>query len=431
MKKNEKTRDIWYQLDNAANIFPAISDELNTNVFRLSCDLKEPVDKDVLQQALAVSVKSFPYFQVVMRRGLFWFYLERTTLEPIVQYENQRPCSQIFFKNIKDLLFRVTYFGPRINLEVFHAVSDGSGAFELLRALVYNYLLIIHRQRLPQQLSALDKEPAPAAQSADSFQHYYTRAQKNNMFSTKAYTISGTLLPKGNIKVINLSLSTKEILALAKQKKVTVTAYIAALMICAIYQELMPKRAAGRTIALTVPVDLRSHFTSETSRNFFSVVDVGYNFAQQSGEFEDVLQSVTDQLREKINQNALAGRIGYTMSVQKNIVARFTPLVLKNLVLKGAYHKVETATTGALSNLGRITMPEPFDEYIDSFSCLLNPTLIHRFKASICSFGDRFIISFTSCIAETSAQKYIVRHLTGLGLHVVVTCNGGDDYEVL
>ena len=74
-KNTEKTRDIWYELDNAANVFPSISGDDNTNVFRLACELTESVDGRVLQQALDIAIESFPYFQVVMRRdcsGFTW-----------------------------------------------------------------------------------------------------------------------------------------------------------------------------------------------------------------------------------------------------------------------------------------------------------------------------------------------------------------------
>ena len=81
--------------------------------------------------------------------------------------------------------------------------------------------------------------------------------------------------------------------------------------------------------------------------------------------------------------------------------------------------------------MGRTTMPEPFGDYIDNFSCLLNPTPIHRLKATVNSYGDKFLVNFTSIIAETRAQRYFFRHLTEHGVDVCITCNGVDDDEIL
>ena len=431
MKNSEKTRDIWYQLDNAANLFPSISGNSNTNVFRLTCALREPVDPGRLQAALEAAIDSFPYFEVVMRRGLFWFYLERTNLRPVAEPESGRPCGRIFYKHIKELLFRVTYFQNNINLEVFHAISDGTGAFDFLRAILYSYLVSAHRDSLPEELPILDREPPPVQQAEDSFNRYYTPDKTKSPFKQRAFTIGGTLLPNESIRIITATLPTSQMLALAKSKGVTITAYLTSLMILSVYQELMPKRAIERTVSVTVPVDLRGHFTSETSRNFFSVMDIGYNFSKGGDSFEEVLAHVTRKLQEKTNPQVLARAFGYTMSVQKNPFSRFTPLVLKNHILKAAYVKRERATTCALSNLGRITMPEPFVPYIDHFSCLLNPTHLHRWKACICSFEDALVISFTSCIAETRAHKAFIRHLSAQGLDICVTCNGGADDEIL
>lgn len=431
MKKTEKRADVWYELDNAANIFPAISDDSNTNVYRLACELKETIDKEKLQTALDTAMKGFGHFRVVIRRGLFWFYLERTELAPEVEFEVDRPCSRLFYISRKELLFKVSYYHHRINLEVFHSVADGAGALQLLRAIVYHYIVLTHRDRLPAQLPPLDNQSPPAQRSDDSFAHHYNPDLKKTPHPQRAYTIGGHMLPSGSIKIICGQCNTGQLLALVKSRGVSATAYLTALLICAIYTELMPARARAKPIGVTVPVDLRRHFPSETARNFFSVTDITYRFDGGPADFDAVLESVSGQLTEKLKPEALAGRINYTTGVQKNIFARAVPLILKNAVLSAAYSRSEHATTCAISNMGRITMPAPFNEFIETFHCLLNPTPIHRVKACICSFDDKFMINFSACIAETQAQRYFFRHLAARGVDICITCNGVDEDEIL
>ena len=431
MQKPARTREVWYKLDNAAIIFPAVSGDRNTNVFRLCCELRENVDPEILQQALDIAMRSFPYFRVVMRRGLFWFYLERSELLPKVELENERPCNRIFYKNVKELLLRVSYYNRRVNLEVFHSVADGAGAIQLLHTMIHQYILLRYAQELPENLPAPHNEAPPSHMEEDSFRRYYKPGDKKSPFKRKAFTIAGTLLPSGTISVIEATVPTGQMLALAKSKGATITAYLAALLIFSIYRELMPRRAVLHNIGLTIPVDLRGHFVSESSRNFFSVVEVNYNFSQEPDDFDSVLRSVAEQLSKKVDKGALSARLSYTMAVQKNILTRFTPLFLKNLILRIAYHKAETCTTSALSNMGRITVPEPFNGYISRFVCLLNPTALHRVKACVCSFEDQLVIAFSSCIAETQAQKFFVRHLTQNGVEVCLRCNGVNNDEIL
>ena len=67
----------WRKLDNAALAFPLVTGKHDTRVFRFYCDCKEPVDPEILQEALDETMKKYPLFQTVLRKGLFWFYLER------------------------------------------------------------------------------------------------------------------------------------------------------------------------------------------------------------------------------------------------------------------------------------------------------------------------------------------------------------------
>ncbi len=61
----------WSRLDNAAKIFPPNSSARDSKVFRFFCELREPVDPQVLQSALDETVRQFPFYCSVMKRGLF------------------------------------------------------------------------------------------------------------------------------------------------------------------------------------------------------------------------------------------------------------------------------------------------------------------------------------------------------------------------
>ena len=100
----------WNKLDNAAKIFPPTSNERDTKVFRFSCQLKEPVDGLLLQQALDDVIGKFPIFCSVLKRGMFWYYLEHRETRPLVLPEHRPPCSELYDRNRKNLLFEVTHF---------------------------------------------------------------------------------------------------------------------------------------------------------------------------------------------------------------------------------------------------------------------------------------------------------------------------------
>ena len=150
----EQKRAYWRSLDNAAKLFSAASSPKDTRVFRFYCELKEEVKEEILQEALNQTIQKYPVFLSVMRKGLFWHYLEKSELRPVVREEYKEPCSSLYVRDKKTLLFEVTYYEKRINFEVFHALTDGTGATEFLRELVKNYLYLIHEEDLePVELS--------------------------------------------------------------------------------------------------------------------------------------------------------------------------------------------------------------------------------------------------------------------------------------
>ena len=80
-KKQHKAKPIprqirWDKLDNTAHLFPSIAGESMTNVYRISVELNEEVQREALQQALDIVLPKFDGFNVRLRTGVFWYYFE-------------------------------------------------------------------------------------------------------------------------------------------------------------------------------------------------------------------------------------------------------------------------------------------------------------------------------------------------------------------
>src|SRR5690625_4492863 len=122
------TRRTWVRLDNASNIFLAARSETDPKVFRLSAELDEPIDPAILQRALDTTYDRYRLYHAVLRRAIFWYYLQDSDLRPTVEPDTKYTCAPIYDADRTGLLFRVLYHRQRIALEVFHALSDGTGA---------------------------------------------------------------------------------------------------------------------------------------------------------------------------------------------------------------------------------------------------------------------------------------------------------------
>lgn len=162
----------WLKLDNAAKIFPGQNSNTWSNVFRISAQLKQEIDPEVLLTALKHTLRRIPTFDVRIRRGLFWYYFEKNPNEPEVAPDIKNPCYRIKFKENKGFLFRVFYRGDRISLEVYHALCDGYGASVFLSTLVGEYLRL-KGEKIDYNKFVLDINEAPRPEEyEDSYGKY-------------------------------------------------------------------------------------------------------------------------------------------------------------------------------------------------------------------------------------------------------------------
>lgn len=64
------------------------------------------MEENALQEALDRTIEKYPVFLSVMRKGLFWHYLEKSELRPIVRKEYKEPCSSLYVRDKKDASIR-------------------------------------------------------------------------------------------------------------------------------------------------------------------------------------------------------------------------------------------------------------------------------------------------------------------------------------
>ena len=412
----EQKRAYWRSLDNAAKLFSAASSPKDTRVFRFYCELKEEVKEEILQEALNQTIQKYPVFLSVMRKGLFWHYLEKSELRPVVREEYKEPCSSLYVRDKKTLLFEVTYYKKRINFEVFHALTDGTGATEFLRELVKNYLYLIHEEDLePVELS--NQYLTVKDQEDDSFSRYYDP----DFPRKKKKKIRAVQIKKGGkgyeeLQINEASMSVKELLGIAREKKVSMSVLLTAAFICAIHEE-MSRMQEKKPVILMVPVNLRKIFPSDSMLNFFGYIEPGYQFGGGKDSFEDVLEAVKLYFQENLSKEHMAGRMNELIAIEKHKILKWAPLELKNRCIRAGAKMAEQEVTAVLSNMSVVKMPEDYAQYIEKFGVY---TSTNRTELCICSFQDTLSLGFTSRYNSTNIQRNFYRILKELGASVKV-----------
>lgn len=417
--KNKRISE-WNKLDNAAKIFPPNSKNSDTKVFRFACELYEVVDKNVLQKALDITVDAFPLYRSVIKSGLFWYYFERSHFKPVVIEENLPPCTTLYDKNNKTLLFRVMYYKKRISFEVYHALSDGAGALQFFKTLVFHYITIKHENKFRDRVPVLDIEASKTQKMDDSFQKYFSKSTpKVKKKSIKAFRLRGPKIPEYRISVIEGIIPVDSILSKVKENKTSLTIFLAAILMCAINEEI-PVRLKKRPVVLSIPVNLRNYYYSQTARNFFGVINVDYDFSTGSSELPEVIESLKKSFKDNLTPEYLGRRINMLSSLEHNLMLRVIPLVVKDIALKIANNIVDKSYTSTLSNVGIVSMPEDIKPYISSFDIFVST---NKLQACACSFDNKLRISFTSAFVSTEVQRRFFKSMTDMGIPVTIESN--------
>jgi len=194
----------WYKLDNVAKIFPSISKDSNSSVFRVSAILTENINESNLQKALDYIYNSFPMLLVRIRKGFFWDYLDKNHEKLLVEKEKEYPCKHINKVINKGYFLKVLYFEKRLSVEIFHSLTDGFGATQFLNSLIY-YYFVFQGEIIDDRTDNLIVD----AITEDGFLKYYKPMKRKKIKEKNAYRIKGKYFKNFGTNVISRNYANK------------------------------------------------------------------------------------------------------------------------------------------------------------------------------------------------------------------------------
>lgn len=402
----------WYQVDNVAKVFLATCGKKDTRTLRVSCTLKEDIDPELLQQSLLQTIHVRPQFQVRIRRGVFWHYMEETQIEPKVKEESGRVCPLLYQPGRKNHLhYQVSYFHNRINLDLFHALSDGTGALEFLNILVLDYLKL----KYPKQFDDIAIHSGASADdlSQDSYRQFFDNKGKALESAQKAYHATGLQLPYNQLQFFELHIKTDEILPKAKELNVSLTSYLGARFMMAIHDD-MPSLKANMPITVSLPVNLRNYYPSNTSRNFFNNVNVTHCFTEEIS-LAALAAEFDAQLKANLTPEKIKAQMDNFEKMERMVPIRMVPLFIKQHAVRRGSLRSDEKVSIVLSNLGVQKPPAELCPYIENYSAFCSSKNLF---CTVSSYNGILTLGVTSPYASTRVLKNFVRGLTDEGMWV-------------
>ena len=403
----------WYKIDNVAKVFLATVSKRDTRSFRVSCILRENIEKDLLQQALLMAIQDRPQVQVRIRRGFFWHYMEDTDMLPTVSEESGRLCPTLYVPAKAMLHYQVSYFGKRINLDMFHALADGTGGLEFLNIIVLHYLKLKYPGKYEDV--ALHSGASADDLSQDSYRQFFGNMRLSKSNRKKAYHPLSFKLPYDQLQFFEIHMPTDQILSRSKDLGISLTSFLGAAWMLAIRDE-MPPRKRNTPVTISIPVNLRKYYPSHTARNFFNNVNVTHVFDRDI-TLSDLAAEFDVSLKEQLTEESIKKQMDNYETMEYVAPVRAVPLFIKQLVVKNVTMTVDSKVSMVLSNLGVQKPPKEVENEIENYNGFCSS---NNLFSTIFTYKDDLTLGVTSPYANTGVVKNFVRSLTDSGVKITV-----------
>jgi NRPS condensation-like uncharacterized protein len=423
MERPVHNNDLWFRLDNAAKIYPAIKDRELTSVFRTGVELKERIRAKEFLEAVKLIENRFPYYKVRLKAGFFWYYLEPENLPIEVEPDISTPCRS-FEKN--ELMFRVLVRDNRISVEFSHILTDGTGAFEFLKTLLAAYFEKCCLPALPGFQHFNAREMPHAEESADAYNQYFKKIYAPQVKVPSAFHVPFRLKGNPRFDVLKAVVPSADIIKAAKGYNVSLTEYLTAVYLYSlqqVYEELseFEKRTSNKILRIEVPVNLRRIFPSRTMRNFSLYVIPGIDLRLGHFTFEEIVKIVYHQMQLETDKKLISKMISRNVSGERNAFLRRVPLFIKSFIMSRLYTTGTKQYSGVVTNLGRVDLGKDVNALIDKFIFIPPPpSKVLKVNCAVVGFEDKLLLAFGNITRSKELERIFFTFLVKNGIPVKI-----------
>jgi NRPS condensation-like uncharacterized protein len=357
---------------------------------------------------------------------LFWHYLEFNNKPPRIQPEEEIPCTAFALTRKNEPLYRVLVRANRISVEFVHILTDGSGALEYLKSLIYTYLKLTGNSIKTSEGVILPDSPISEDEFEDSFNRFFRKLPPPAKIS-KAWHLPFRLNEKPRLRVLLTEMNVVEILELSRSKKVSLTEYMVAVYLFSlqkIYLTEKDNKAKQKfdVLRIEVPVNMRNKLPSRTMRNFSLFVTPEIDLRLGIYTFDEILKNVHHYIQTGSDIKQISRFMSSNVSHEKLLLIRILPLFIKRLAIAAFYRGLGSKKcSGIFTNLGLIRLPEKMEELVDSIHIVPPPTNTRvKVSCAVISYKDKIRMCFNNITESNELERTILKHLSDSGVHIKI-----------
>lgn len=403
MSKNIIRKLHWRKLDDQAKIYSLSQNINDTSIFRLSVILNDKINQQILEKAVELSLETYKAYKVKMEGGFFWYYLDENKKKPVVTEENDYPFQKINTPDNNDYLFKVTYYDKKINLELFHTLTDGNSGSKFFKEIICRYLELRYPKKFKQNTLLSSKI---ITDSENSYIKNYKKDINKAYNPPKGYMLKGKELPQGVVGINHFSIKLDKIKKLAKANNCTLSVLLVAMLTYSIYKGNYKEHKDKKPINICIPIDLKNYFSSDTISNFVSYMVVSLSLKKkQNYTFKDILNMVDKEFKKKLKYDKIVETMSSNGKMLNNIFVRVVPLILKRIMVVLGTLEFKRHFSTTFSNIGIFEIDDQYKEYIESYYFILSPDWSEKLRCGVVTFKDNLVMTFGTSLQNPKIEN--------------------------
>lgn len=396
------------KLDTTAIVHCALMNERVINNYRISVTVDHVVDKDILQRAVDKLVERFPMICCRIISDGRWYYSEK--MDRIIVKDDDFPILRsLNYKNVFEQAVNIICAENKIIFEAFHSVTDGSGAFVFLNALIAEYSDLVSGGE------GIDWGIASERECEDAFAKFgnAVKTLKDPVDHSNGFKFR-PLAEGEKIGFSSLRLNLRQTKDVAKKHRCTLNEMILSIIYYGIFSL---DYSLGKNVVLTVPVNLRNKFESPTLRNFSFLANAAVRSEGVDKPLEEVVREIRTRLLKQNNREYLHAGITKIMKMANNPLMRIAPLALKNLAIRAGAAMGGDKGCMTVSNLGDVSRMLPdAAEYIKDLDIMMSPRRHSPFNCVVSSMNGQLSLNFTHGDPDAQFIKGVKAFLDSCGI---------------
>ena len=393
----QKTARPEFPVDSASILFLSLIKPHHTNSFRFSMTLTEPVQPEVLQEAVNRLHNRFPSVIAGLRQDFFHYKQVAAAEPPRVQPDPGllRPMSA---EELKRCAFRIFWQDCTVSVEVFHALTDGNGTLTAFTTLISEYLQITKGITVPIGPTRLDTAEEPKETETEDAYLRLKDATPKHLPSRFSYLPAKPADSDWQVRSNALTLDIQPLLDAAHRYDVTLNTFLTSALASSI-MELQLKERAGKKrkpVRIMIPIDLRKMAGSPTLRNFSLYTLPTMEGYQQGLPFAELCKVFDAQLKEQLSKENQSAMASYNVRTQNAWYFRYMPWKLKALLMRIGYRFFgESNSSMTLTNLGLVRLPEELYDHVTDIRCWLTPRVSSPYGCTVLSFNNKLTLNMS------------------------------------